>query len=180
MTDVVGTVADLISSTGTKFYLCETAPTITGVEEDDLDAFDALVWVEVGMVESIGEFGPEGTIGTFMPLGTGVACKYRGTTDNGEVQLSIAKTTTDTGLAALIGRQGNPVEAAFKVELSAVGTTTEGHLIPAKHQRYVFLGLVKSARITVGTGDDVVKVSVGIPITGDIIEGAKANSQAGT
>jgi hypothetical protein len=170
MTDVVGTVADLISSTGTKFYLCATAPTITGVEEDDLDAFDALVWVEVGMVESIGEFGPEGTIGTFMPLGTGVACKYRGTTDNGEVQLSIAKTTTDTGLAALIGRQGNPVEAAFKVELAEAGTGTG-----ALAQRYVFLGLVKSARVTVGSGDELVKVSCTIAITGALIEGDKAD-----
>lgn len=180
MSDVLGTVADLITAKGTKFYLCETLPVLVGEAVADLAAYDALTWVEVGMVESIGEFGPEGQIGSYTPLGTGIACKFRGTTDNGELSLSIAKTTTDTGLTTLIARQGNANEAAFKVELSEVGTTTEGHLVPAKHQRYVFLGLVKSARITVGTGDDVVKVSVGIPITGDIIEGAKANSQAGT
>jgi hypothetical protein len=171
MSDVLGTVADLISSKGTKFYLCATAPTLTGVEVDDLALYDACVWTEVGMVESIGEFGPEGNIGSFTPLGTGVACKFRGATDNGEVSLTIAKTTTDSGLVALIGRQGNAQEAAFKVELSETGTAGTGQMA----QRYCFLGLVKSARITVGTGDDVVKVAVAIPVTGDIIEGAKVN-----
>lgn len=178
MSDVLGTVADIITAKGTKFFLCETLPAITGTEETDLAAFDDLTWVEVGMIESIGEFGPEGQIGTFTPLGTGVVCKYKGTIDNGEVQLSIAKTTTDTGLITLISRQGNATEAAFKIELSEVGTTTGGHTTPAKHQRYVFLGLVRSARVTVGSGDEVVKVSCAIPIVSSFIEGAKANSSA--
>ena len=176
MSDVLGTVQNLIASKGTKFYLSATAVTMTGVDNTDLASFDALSWTEVGMIESIGEFGPENSIGSFTPLGTGTACKYAGSTDNGELSLSIAKTMTDTGLLALIARQGNPAEAAFKVELSEVGTTTGGHAVPAKYHRYCFNGLVKSARVTLGSGDDVVKVSVAIPITGEIIEGAKANS----
>ena len=178
MSDVLGTIQDLIASKGTKIYLCEAAPTMTGVEVTDLAAFDALTWIEIGMIESVGEFGPEKNIGSFIPLGTGVACKFGGTTDNGELPLSIAKTMTDEGLLALIALQGVASETAFKVQLSAVGTTTGGHAVPAKHQRYCFNGLVRSARITVGTGDDVVKVSVAIPITGEILEGAKANSAA--
>lgn len=171
MSDVLGTVKDIITAKGTKLYFCATAPTITGVEVTDLAAFDALTWIEVGMVESVGEFGPEGAIGTFTPLGTGIACKFRGTTDNGEVQLSIAKTTTDTGLLALIAKQGDPVESAFKVELSETGTAGTGQ----QAQRYVFLGLVRSARVSVGSGDEVVKLSCMIPITGALIEGAKVN-----
>jgi hypothetical protein len=167
MPDVLGTVADLIASKGTKFYLCETQPELTGVEVTDLAAYDGLVWTEVGMIESISEFGPEGNIGSFTPLGTGIACKFRGSTDNGEASLTIAKTTTDTGLTTLIGLQGVADETAFKIELSEAGTG-----VGATAQRYCFLGLVKSARVTIGTGDDVVKVSVAIPITGDIIEGA--------
>jgi hypothetical protein len=174
----LGTVQDLIASKGTKLFLCEAQPTMTGVEGTDLAAFDALTWIEVGMIESIGEFGPEKSLGTFTPLGTGVACKFAGTTDNGELSLSIAKTMTDEGLLDLIALQGVASETACKVQLSAVGTTTGGHTTPAKYQRYCFNGLVRSARITVGTGDDVVKVSVAIPVTGDIIEGAKANSAA--
>ena len=170
MPDVLGTVKDIITAKGTKFYLASTVPAITGDKATDLASFDGLTWGEVGMVESIGEFGPEGQIGTFTPLGTGVACKFRGTTDNGEVQLTIAKTTTDTGLLALIAKQGDPAESAFKIELSETGTGTG-----AKAQRYVFLGLVRSARVSVGSGDEVVKLSVAIPITGALIEGAKVN-----
>jgi hypothetical protein len=176
MSDVLGTIQNLIASKGTKIFLCEAQPTMTGDEEDDLALFDALTWVEVGMVESIGEFGPEKSIGTFTPLGTGIACKFSGTTDNGELTLSIAKTLTDTGLIALLALQGVASETAFKVQLSEVGTTTQGHTVPAKYHRYCFNGLVRSARVTLGTGDDVVKVSVAIPVTGDILEGAKANS----
>jgi hypothetical protein len=168
MSDVLGTVQDLIASKGTKIYLCEDAPTMTGVEVDDLALFDALTWIEIGMVESIGEFGPEKTIGTFTPLGTGIACKFSGTTDNGELSLSIAKTVTDAGLIDLIDLQGDPAETAFKVELSELGAAGTG-MLP---HRYCFNGLVRSARVTLGTGDDVVKVSVAIPVTGDILEGA--------
>ena len=171
MPDVLGTVKDIITAKGTKFYLASTVPAITGNEVTDLAAFDGLTWGEVGMVESIGEFGPEGQIGSFTPLGTGIACKFRGTTDNGEVQLTIAKTTTDTGLLALIAKQGDPAESAFKIELSETGAAGTGQ----KAQRYVFLGLVRSARVSVGSGDEVVKVSVAIPITGAIIEGAKVD-----
>ena len=171
MPDVLGTVQDIITAKGTKFYLASTVPAITGDEATDLASFDGLTWGEVGMVESIGEFGPEGQIGSFTPLGTGIACKFRGTTDNGEVQLTIAKTTTDTGLLALIAKQGDPAESAFKIELSETGAAGTGQ----KAQRYVFLGLVRSARVSVGSGDEVVKVSVAIPITGAIIEGAKVD-----
>jgi hypothetical protein len=168
MSDVLGTVQDLIASKGTKIYLCEDAPTMTGVEEDDLALFDALTWIEIGMVESVGEFGPEKSIGSFTPLGTGIACKFSGTTDNGELSLSIAKTVTDAGLIDLIDLQGDPAETAFKLELSKLGAAGTG-MLP---HRYCFNGLVRSARITLGTGDDVVKVSVAIPVTGDILEGA--------
>ena len=171
MPDVLGTVQDIITAKGTKFYLASTIPAITGDKATDLASFDGLTWGEVGMVESIGEFGPEGQIGSFTPLGTGIACKFRGTTDNGEVQLTIAKTTTDTGLLALIAKQGDPAESAFKIELSETGAAGTGQ----KAQRYVFLGLVRSARVSVGSGDEVVKVSVAIPITGAIIEGAKVD-----
>ena len=155
----LATCTDLITAKGTKISIGSAnlggSPTYT----------------EIGMVESFGEFGPDANVGTFVPVGTGIAGKYMGTTDNGELSLTIAKTTTDTGLIALIGRQGNPAEAAFKIELSETGAAGTGQ----KAQRYVFLGLVRSARVTVGSGDEVVKVSCAIPITGALIEGAKVD-----
>lgn len=150
---------DLITAKGTKVSIGDKITTLSPT------------YTEIGMIESIGEFGPEANTGSFTPIGTGLAGKYMGTTDNGEVQLTIAKTTTDTGLLALIAKQGDPAESAFKIELSETGAAGTGQ----KAQRYVFLGLVRSARVSVGSGDEVVKVSVAIPITGAIIEGAKVD-----
>lgn len=173
---VLATCVDLITAKGTKVFIATGTPLLPATY--DAAGYDALTWLEVGMIENVGEFGPDATIGTFTPLNTGVACKFMGTTDNGEITLSIAKTANDAGLAALIARQGNPESIAMKIQLSKVGTTTGGHTIPAKHQRYFFPGLVKGARNTVGTGDDVVKVSTALVINGAIIEAAFANSAA--
>lgn len=114
-------------------------------------------YTEIGMIESVGEFGPEATAGTFTPIGTGIAGKFMGTTDNGELSLTIAKTTTDTGLVELIAAQKSDDPLAYQIELSD-GTA------------YVFNGLCKSVRTNVGSGDDAVKVTATIAITGSITE----------
>jgi len=174
MADTPTTVVctDLIAAKGTKLWMSATAPT-----PFDVTGYDALTWTEIGAVESIGEFGPEASIGTYTPLGTGVACKFMGTTDNGELSLTIAK-TDDTSLATYIGKQGDATSTAFKIELSNVGTTTPGHTVPAKHLRYMFMGLVKSAKVSIGTGDDVVKITSSIVLNGAFVEGAPADSAA--
>ena len=174
--DVLATCVDLITAKGTKVFIAKGANLLPATY--DAAGYDALEWLEIGMIESVGEFGPDATIGTFTPIGTGVACKFMGTSDNGEIPLTIAKTANDTGLAALIARQGNPASVAMKIQMSKVGTTTAGHTIPAKFQRYFFPGLVKGARVTLGTGDDVAKVTTSLAINGAIIEAAFANSAA--
>jgi hypothetical protein len=109
------------------------------------------------MVESFGEFGPDANIGSFTPVGTGIAGKYMGTTDNGELTLTIAKTTTDTGLAELITAQKSNTPLAYKITLS--DNTT-----------YTFDGLARSVRVNVGSGDEVVKINASIALTGAMTE----------
>jgi hypothetical protein len=169
----LGTCIDLIASKGTKVYL-STGAVPTGAT---VSGWDALNWTEIGLVESVGEFGPDSSIGSFTPIGTGVACKFMGTTDNGEISLTIAK-SDDDGLAMLLGKIGNTASIPMKVELSDKGTTTTGHTTPAKGTRFCFPGLVKGGRYSVGTGDDVVKVNTSLVINGSIIEGESANSSA--
>lgn len=169
----LGTCVDLIASKGTKVYLSTGAvpsgSTVTG--------WDALSWTEIGLVESVGEFGPDSSIGSFTPIGTGVACKFMGTQDNGEISLTIAK-SSDDGLALLLNQVGETASIPMKVELSDEGATTSGHTTPAKATRFCFPGLVKGSRYNIGTGDDVVKVNTSLVINGSIIEGAAADSSA--
>lgn len=173
----IANCSDLIAVRGTKVFMSTTLPDMSGNDSAVIAAYDGLTWVEVGMIDQIGEFGAEGNVGSFTPLGTGVACKYRGTTDNGELPLTIAK-TTDTGLSNLVDREGQSEMIALKIELSERGTHDPAHTTPAKYHRYLMSGLVRRARIVVGSGDDVVKVNAAIAINGRIFEGAKANSVA--
>ena len=136
---------DLITAKGTKVSIGDKIVSLSPT------------YTEIGMIESIGEFGPEANTGSFTPIGTGLAGKYMGTTDNGEVQLTIAKTTTDTGLTELISAQKSDDPLAYKIELSD-GTA------------YTFNGLCRSCRVNVGSGDDAVKITATIAITGTITE----------
>ena len=114
-------------------------------------------YTEIGMIEQFGEFGPEASVGSFTPVGTGIAGKTMGSTDNGELTLTIAKTTTDTGLVELIAAQKSDDPLAYKIVLS---DDTE----------YTFNGLCRSCKVNVGSGDDVVKINAAIAITGAITE----------
>jgi hypothetical protein len=141
----LATCTDLITAKGTKISIGSAnlggSPTYT----------------EIGMVESFGEFGPDANVGTFVPVGTGIAGKYMGATDNGELSLTIAKTTTDTGLTELIAAQNSDDALAYKIELSD-GT------------EYTFNGLCRSCRVNVGSGDEVVKINAAIALTGALNE----------
>ncbi len=139
------TCTDLIIAKGTKVSIGSAI--LTG----------SPTYTEIGMIESVGEFGPEASIGSFTPIGTGIAGKYMGTTDNGELSLTIAKTTTDTGLVELIAAQKSDAPLAYKIELS-------------DDTAYTFNGLCKNCRVNVGSGDDVVRINVSIAITGAITE----------
>ena len=168
----LGTCADLIASKGTKVYIGAALPATY-----DADGYDAVSWTEIGMVESVGEYGADSSIGTYTPIGTGVACKYMGTTDFGEISLTIAD-TSDSGLAALKAHRGDTAYLPFKIEFSEVGATTEGHSVPAKHRRHMFIGLTKSYRHNIGSGDDVSRVNASIVLNGEYVEGAAAASAA--
>lgn len=141
----LATCVDLITAKGTKISIGDDV--LTGTPE----------YTEIGMIESFGEFGPDANIGSFTPVGTGIAGKFMGTTDNGELTMTIAKTTTDTGLQELIAAQKLDTPLAYKIVLS---DDTE----------YTFNGLCRSCRVNVGTGDEVVKINASIALTGALTE----------
>ncbi|MFD2112570.1 hypothetical protein [Thiorhodococcus fuscus] len=146
----LGTCVDLVTAKGTKVSIGDALPATF-----DASGYGGVSWTEIGMIESVGEFGPDASIGSFTPIGTGIACKFMGTTDNGEIALSIAR-TSDSGLAALLAHQGQAANLPFSVELSS------GDL-------YYFPGLTRSAKVSVGTGDDVVKINATVVINGSIV-----------
>jgi hypothetical protein len=94
-------------------------------------------------------------MGSFTLLGSGYNCKFLGSTENGELALTIAKTTTDTGLEKLLEKQGDNAGIAVSVTLS-------------NGNKYAFHGLVKSTKVSLGGADEVVKINASIAINGDL------------
>lgn len=176
----LGSCVDIIGAKGTRVFIGAALP--ASYTES---GYEAVTWTEIGMIESIGEFGPEATIGSFTPLATGIACKSMGVSDNGEITISVAR-STDTGLAALIAHQGQTANRPFMIQLSDYGDPKTGVSLSAdswpgvatgaKASRFFFPGLTKSTRTSIGTGDDTVKLSATIVINGAFITAAPEDS----
>jgi len=137
---------DLIPVKGTRFFIGDKTTNGT-----------VLAYTEVGMVESFSEFGPDADVSSVSLLGSDATVKSMGATDNGEIALTIAKTSTDTGMQELIATNKANTVLAYKLAFS-----------DNADDDFVFNGLCRMARVTIGNGDDVSKIRCAIAITGAI------------
>ena len=140
------TCQELIGVKGTRFFIGDKSLDESGI-----------TYTEVGMIESLGEFGPDAAVGAFIPMNTGVAGKYLGATDNGELSLTLAKTSTDDGLKALLVAQKSREPVAYKLLLAGENEVAYG-----------FNGLGRVARLSIGSANDVVKITCAIALSGAI------------
>jgi hypothetical protein len=86
-----------------------------------------------------------------------VAGKFLGATDNGELSLTLAKTSTDDGLKALLVAQKSREPVAYKLILAGENEVA-----------YAFNGLCRVARLSIGSANDVVKITSAIALSGAI------------
>lgn len=90
-------MSDIKLSVGTLVYVSTSLPSTYNVT-----GFEAINdWVEIGEVESIGEFGGSAQITPFTPLGTGIVKKRKGSIDYGTAALSIGQVSGNGGQALL-------------------------------------------------------------------------------
>lgn len=140
-------MADIFTATGTKIFI---GPSVTNATDTTAE-FAALTWTEIGLVESLGEFGDQSSAVTFAVIGDGRTRKAKGARDAGSVTITVGHDTTDDGQAALIAAEATYNNYAFKVvlpnRLNVTGTD----------EIQYFRGLVMSKRLNVGGNDNVVK-----------------------
>ena len=77
-------MSDIFTATGTKIFI---GPSVTNTT-DTAAEFAALSWTEIGLVESIGEFGDQASMVTGAVIGDGRMRKARGARDAGELAIS--------------------------------------------------------------------------------------------
>lgn len=151
---------DIFTATGTKFFI---GPSVTSVT-DTAAEFAALTWTEIGLVESIGEYGDESSAVTGAAVGDGRTRKAKGARDAGTLALTCFHDALDAGQQALVAAEAGNSNYAFKVVLpnrpNATGTDEVNY----------FRGLVMSKRRNVGNNDNIVRVTFNIGVNSPIVE----------
>lgn len=101
------------SNAGSKLFICATAVTALPMDET---ALDALVYVEIKAVGSVGETGVNTNILTYDTWDTDVIQKAKGMTDAGSPEIEVARIPTDPGQVALRAAAKTNLNYAFKIE----------------------------------------------------------------
>lgn len=131
---------------------------------DIINAFESLVWTEVGEVEDLGEFGDEASEITFTALADRRTRKFKGTFNAGTVTVQAGSDPADPGQAAMIAALDSDLDFPFRVtlndQLTLGGTPTTLY----------FGGKVMSKRRNVGNVENVVRQNFPVGINTRIIE----------
>lgn len=123
-----------------------------------------LTYVEVGEIESIGNFGDKSSAINFTSLKDSRVRKLKGPRDAGALALTVGDSPSDAGQLALIAAEATNFEYNFKVVLNdaaTVGGTASVHY---------FHGKVMGKELQVGSATNVVKRAFTVDINSPILE----------
>ena len=152
-------MGDIVTASGTKVYV---GPAVITANADSLAEFQAITaWVEIGLVESLGEFGDESADVSFAALGDGRTRHAKGARDAGTMAITVAHDPTDTGQAAIELAEQADDNYAFRV------TLPDGPVGYSNTELY-FRGLVRSRRKNVGTNDNVIRNTYNVGVNSEI------------
>ncbi|MEX0469910.1 phage tail tube protein [Spiribacter sp. 390] len=125
----------------------------------DATGFEALSFTEIGEVSDLGEFGREYAEVTFNPLGDRRTVKRKGSYNDGNVSMTVARVPGEAGQTILQTALDSDESQSIKVTLQ------DGTVL-------YFTAQVMSYTTNVGSVDQITTASVTLGITEDIIEEA--------
>lgn len=150
----------IITTAGTKVSIgTTTVMTTAALYSND-------TWTPIGNIEDLGDAGSEAEIVTGKYVDQTYVRKFKGSRDNGNVELVVARDVTDPGYTALVAAEGSSLGYNFKIELPDKPSTGAS---PANSILY-FNAIVASRKNTFGGADNIVNTTFVLAITGPIIE----------
>ena len=152
-------MSDIFTATGAKLFI---GPSVTAATDTALE-YAALAWTEVGMIQTLGEYGDESSEVTFAVLGDGRIRKAKGARNAGTLAITTAHAADDTGQQAMIAAEATYNNYAFKIELPNKLNST------GTNEIQYFRGLVMSKRLNVGGNDTVVTDTYNVGVNSPII-----------
>ena len=140
------------TAAGAKLKISEAS--LGGQYDGDEDDLTQETYTEIGSITNLGEFGPEFEEITFTELGSRNVLKFKGTRNDGTIEVGLGQNLSDEGQEKLWeALQGDNMDHdwAFEVEL-------------ASGDKFHFAGKVMSFTTDVGEPDSVVEASVSLAI----------------
>lgn len=158
----------ITTASGTKLFIRPTAT--TKADADTLSEFEAMTgWVEVGEIESLGEFGDESNDVTFSAIGDARVRHLKGARDAGSMAVTVGRDPLDTGQQALVAAEKTKYE--YPIKILAADAPTEEY----SDTVYYFRGLINSRRENYGENDNVVRITFNIGVNSEIFEAIAAD-----
>lgn len=128
----------------------------------DAAGFAALTYSAVGEVTDIGTFGKDFTLVTHNPIGDRKTYKFRGSYNNGTLDLKLAKITvlnTDAGQAALTTALNDPMDKSVSLRIAVQDGSKQ-----------YFTGKVMSFTTSIGSVNSILAGECKIEIDSDVVE----------
>lgn len=130
----------------------------------DAAGFAALTYNAVAEVTDIGTFGKDFTLVTHNPIGDRKTYKFRGSYNNGTLDLKLAKITvlnTDAGQAALTTALNDPLDKSISLRIALQDDSKQ-----------YFTGKVMSFTTSIGSVNSILAGECKIEIDSDVVESA--------
>ncbi|MNO58432.1 hypothetical protein D3C76_489900 [compost metagenome] len=154
---------NLNTAAGCRFALGTKKPAKTKAE------YEADVYVDVGEVEDIGEFGDTFSNVNFTSLADGRVRKYKGTADAGDVTVKVGLDNGDAGQAAVKSAHADRGKGNYNIRI----TLNDGDptaVPPVKPTTYYMGVKVLKNVVSTGAADNIVRRNITMGINTDILE----------
>jgi hypothetical protein len=154
----------ITTASGAKIYIGPTTAVTGANDAAIITAYKALTYVEIGEVESLGEFGDAANDVTFTSLSDARVRHLKGARDAGVLSLVVGRDPLDAGQIAARAAEKTKFAYAFKV-VAEDAPDEDG--TPSS---FFFHALVQGAKENFGEADNVIKTNIDLGIVTQIYE----------
>lgn len=155
-------MGDIQTTSGARFFISNSSITSA---VDTIAEFEATSqWIEIGLVEDLGELGDEASAVTGAAIGDGRIRKAKGARDAGTLAVVCFHDPIDAGQLAVIAAEGTNNNYGFKIILP--DSPSEAYSDTIQY----FRGLVMSKRLRLGTNDNIMRRLFNIGVNSEVFE----------
>lgn len=144
--------SNAFTSAGTVVSMSDALPAT-----EDTAGYEALSYTAIGEISDVGELGRQYDLVTFNPISTRETVKRKGSYNQGQLTLQMARYPSDAGQTILRAAEASDNNYSFDLELQD-GTNL------------YFQGQVMGYKTTVGNTNQITMATAVVEITTDIVE----------